>query len=294
VRLLTTELQQIQIGDDVIQLVAGVTMSRIAKTTAPCLSRSGRQIDQRPGRPGGGNGGRQSLRAEPLRRLQRRLALGAIVSREGPEGAVELDLEGFFKSRARLAFGTIVTTVRFPRPKSGDFRVPKVSHVKPKGAAVLSIAALVANDLEIKFLWDKISERPDAGAGSCYHHRQLRRIALERRSGTGHEVGHRADLRREARRAHRPCDHRHGGFRYRSAHCMGRFASRATHRIGNAVINDRRPTVLTAPMALARRVRMCPFRPSPMRSSTPSASASTVCRILRALQAKEGTQAAEA
>jgi CO/xanthine dehydrogenase FAD-binding subunit len=45
------------------------------------------------------------------------LALGAIVSMEGPEGAGELDLEGFFKSRARLAFGTIVTTV-LPGPRT--------------------------------------------------------------------------------------------------------------------------------------------------------------------------------
>jgi hypothetical protein len=53
-------------------------------------------------------------------------------------------------------------------------------------------------------------------------------------------------LRRDAGRAHRACDHRHGGFRYQSAHCMGTFASRGTHRIGNAVIaaaNDRRRTV---------------------------------------------------
>jgi len=53
-------------------------------------------------------------------------------------------------------------------------------------------------------------------------------------------------MRRDARRAHRACDHRHGGFRYQSAHCMGTFASRGTHRIGNSVIaaaNDWRPTV---------------------------------------------------
>ena len=149
VRLLAPELQQIQIGDDVIQLGAGVTMSRIAKTAALAfLTPVARSIGGPAVRAAATVGGNLFAPSPYGDFSVALLALGAIVSMEGPEGAGELDLEGFFKSRARLASGTIVTTVRFPRPKSGDFRFLKVSRVKPKGAAVLSIAALVstAND----------------------------------------------------------------------------------------------------------------------------------------------------
>jgi hypothetical protein len=76
------------------------------------------------------------------------LALDAVALIESPEALSELSLETFFQSRARLAAGFIVTGVRFARPSRGDFRFLKVSRVRPNGAAVLSIAAVVATEEE--------------------------------------------------------------------------------------------------------------------------------------------------
>jgi CO/xanthine dehydrogenase FAD-binding subunit len=42
-----------------------------------------------------------------------------------------------------LPSGTIVLAVSFPRPTTDTFRFLKVSRVKPKGAAVLSLAAVI-------------------------------------------------------------------------------------------------------------------------------------------------------
>jgi CO/xanthine dehydrogenase FAD-binding subunit len=101
VRLLTPELQQIQIGDDVIQLGAGVTMSRIAKTTALAfLAPVARSIGGPAVRAAATMGGNLFAPSPYCDFSVALLALGAIVSKEDPEGAVEVDLEGFCKSRA--------------------------------------------------------------------------------------------------------------------------------------------------------------------------------------------------
>ena len=149
----------------------------------------------------------------------------------------------------------------------------------------------------LKFLRDKISERPDVGTGSCYHHRQLRRIALQRRSGTGHEVGHRADLRRDARRAHRACDHRHGGIpiSVRTLHGDVRLPRYASHRQRRDRCRKRpAPDGPYGAKALARCVRMCPIANAVFDAVGVRVDSLPLTRNLRALQAKEGTQAAEA
>jgi xanthine dehydrogenase small subunit len=72
------------------------------------------------------------------------LALDATISVEGTDGASEFSAEAFFGARDSLAAGSIVTTVSFRRPAEGSFRYLKVSRVRPKGASVLSIAAVLS------------------------------------------------------------------------------------------------------------------------------------------------------
>jgi xanthine dehydrogenase small subunit len=142
VRLLAPELQQIEVGDDAVRLGAAVTMSRIARVpTLAFLAPVARSIGGPAVRAAATVGGNLFAPSPYGDFGVALLALDAVVAIEGPEGASELDLESFFKSRARLARGTIVTAVRFLRPQPGDFRFVKVSRVKPKGTAVVSLAA---------------------------------------------------------------------------------------------------------------------------------------------------------
>lgn len=65
------------------------------------------------------------------------LALGATVTLAG-SGARAVPIDDFLRDRDRPA-GAVVAAVTVPRPR--DFRFAKVSRVKPKGAAVIAIAA---------------------------------------------------------------------------------------------------------------------------------------------------------
>lgn len=67
------------------------------------------------------------------------LALDATVTRVGDRGG-EIDLRAFLAERDREP-RSIVAAVSIRRPASGAFRFVKVSRVKPKGIAVLCIAA---------------------------------------------------------------------------------------------------------------------------------------------------------
>jgi CO/xanthine dehydrogenase FAD-binding subunit len=145
VRLLTPEFQQIEVGNDVVRLGAGVTMTRIAQTpTLAFLAPVARSIGGPAVREAATVGGNLFAPSPYGDFGVALLALDALVAIEGPEGARELDLESFFESRARLARGTIVTAVCFLRPRPSDFRFVKVSRVKPKGTAVVSLAALLS------------------------------------------------------------------------------------------------------------------------------------------------------
>jgi xanthine dehydrogenase small subunit len=73
------------------------------------------------------------------------LALGAAVSVQSAYGARDVALEDFLLSRDRNA-GHLALAVSFERPADADaFRWRKASRVKPKGAAVVSIAAHLPN-----------------------------------------------------------------------------------------------------------------------------------------------------
>jgi xanthine dehydrogenase small subunit len=147
VRLVAPQLKQIDIADDAISLGAGVTMSAIAKAPAirflAPVARSIAGPAVRSAATVGGNLFAPSPYGDFGVAL---LALDAVVSIESPEGLREFGVETFFQSRGRLAAGSIVTAVRFPRPAPGEFRFVKVSRVKPKGAAVMSIAAVIATN----------------------------------------------------------------------------------------------------------------------------------------------------
>ena len=71
------------------------------------------------------------------------LALEAGVTIESGAGPEEIPLESFYARRGRLLAGSIVTAVSFARAGLSHLRFVKVSRVKPKGSAVLSIAAVV-------------------------------------------------------------------------------------------------------------------------------------------------------
>ena len=69
------------------------------------------------------------------------LALDAAVSVQSGYGARDMSMEEFLASRDRSP-GALVLGLSFDRPASADaFRFRKVARVRPKGAAVLSIAA---------------------------------------------------------------------------------------------------------------------------------------------------------
>jgi len=145
VRLLAPELKQIDVTDDMVRLGAGVTMSRIAKTPGLAfLAPVAKSIGGPAVRSAATVGGNLFARSPYGDFGVALLALDAVVSIASPEGFGEFDLETFFKSRTQLAAASIVTAVRFPRPMPDDFRFVKISRVKPNGAAVLSIAAVVS------------------------------------------------------------------------------------------------------------------------------------------------------
>ena len=71
------------------------------------------------------------------------LALDATVSMQGGYGGRDIPLEEFLAARERRTRG-LVAAVSLPRPAGPDvFRFRKVARVKPKGIAVLTIAAVL-------------------------------------------------------------------------------------------------------------------------------------------------------
>ena len=71
------------------------------------------------------------------------LALDATVAIQGGYGARDVPIEEFLAGRARLS-GGLVLAVSLPRPAGDDaFRYRKVARIRPKGAAVVTLAAHV-------------------------------------------------------------------------------------------------------------------------------------------------------
>jgi xanthine dehydrogenase small subunit len=71
------------------------------------------------------------------------LALDASVAMQGGYGPRDVPIEEFLAGRARLS-GGLVLSVSFQRPSGADaFRYHKIARIRPKGGAVLTLAAHV-------------------------------------------------------------------------------------------------------------------------------------------------------
>ncbi|WP_027578852.1 FAD binding domain-containing protein [Bradyrhizobium sp. Ai1a-2] len=69
------------------------------------------------------------------------LALDAVVSVQGGLGSRDMPIEEFLQTRERQT-GTLVLSVSFQKPASADaFRYRKIARIKPKGGAVITLAA---------------------------------------------------------------------------------------------------------------------------------------------------------
>jgi len=140
VRLRDPKLLLLDAAGETVRLGAGVTMAWIAREPALTFLAPVARAIGGPAVAAGGNLFAPSPYGDFGVAL---LALDAVISVEGTGGASELPAEAFFAARDNLAAGSIVTAVTFHRPPDGAFRYLKVSRVKPKGAAVVSIAAMV-------------------------------------------------------------------------------------------------------------------------------------------------------
>jgi xanthine dehydrogenase small subunit len=146
VRLRDPKLLLLDAGGDVVRLGAGVTMARIAAEPALAfLAPVARAIGGPAVRAAATVGGNLFAPSPYGDFGVALLALDATISIEDTGGARDVSAEAFFGARDALAAGSIVTAVSFRRPAKGAFRFLKVSRVRPKGASVLSIAAMVNN-----------------------------------------------------------------------------------------------------------------------------------------------------
>ncbi|MBO4224523.1 xanthine dehydrogenase family protein subunit M [Bradyrhizobium neotropicale] len=69
------------------------------------------------------------------------LALDAMISVQGGLGSRDVPIEEFLQTRERQT-GTLVLAVSFQKPASADaFRYRKIARIKPKGGAVITLAA---------------------------------------------------------------------------------------------------------------------------------------------------------
>ena len=132
-------LRQIQLHGDLLTLGAGVTMAEVmAHRETAFLSPVARLIGGPAIRNMATVGG-NLFAASPYGDFT--AALLALDAKIVPAGGAAMAIDTFLAERDRHV-GMIVASVQIPRPRdSGAFRFLKVSRVKPKGIAVLSIAA---------------------------------------------------------------------------------------------------------------------------------------------------------
>ncbi len=144
VRLADPALKRVEVTGDTVRLGAGVTMAGIlAHPDLACLASAARLVGGPAVRAAATVGG-NLFAASPYGDLGvALLALDATVHLADESGSTDQALAAFFATRASLPAGRIVVAVSFARPGSGGLRFLKVSRVKPKGAAVLTIAAVV-------------------------------------------------------------------------------------------------------------------------------------------------------
>ncbi len=137
VRSSDPELTRISTAGDHIEIGAGVTMSHIiAAREIDFLAPAARSVGGPAVRNMATVGG--NLFAEhPYGDFT--VALLALDARICMSGGGEQDIESFLT--ARESFSGLVTSVKVARPASNDFRYKKVTRIKPKGVAIMSLAA---------------------------------------------------------------------------------------------------------------------------------------------------------
>jgi xanthine dehydrogenase small subunit len=144
IRLRDPRLLLLDAAGETVRLGAGITMSRIASDPAlGFLAPVARAIGGPAVRSAATIGGNLFAPSPYGDFGVALLALDAAISVEGGGGVSEFPAEAFFGARDGLPAGSIVTAVTFRRPAEGAFRFFKVSRIKPKGASVLSIAAML-------------------------------------------------------------------------------------------------------------------------------------------------------
>jgi xanthine dehydrogenase small subunit len=144
VRLRDPNLLLVDAGDETVRLGAGVTMATIARERALTFLAPVAKVIGGPAVRAAATVGGNLFAPSPYGDFGvALLALDATISVADTGGMREFSAEAFFAARDTLAPGSIVTAVTFRRPAEGEFRYLKVSRVKPKGAAVLSIAAML-------------------------------------------------------------------------------------------------------------------------------------------------------
>ena len=147
VRLADSALKRVEVTEDTVRLGAGVTMAGIlAHPDLACLAPAAQHVGGPAVRAAATVGG-NLFAASPYGDLGvALLALEATVHLVDESGSTDQALGDFFATRASLPAGRIVVAVSFARPGSDGLRYLKVSRVKPKGAAVLTIAAVVGTE----------------------------------------------------------------------------------------------------------------------------------------------------
>ena len=145
VRLRDPKLLELDAAGETIRLGSGVTMSRIIREPALAFLAPVAKVIGGPAVRAAATVGGNLFAPSPYGDFGvALLALDATISVEGIEGASEFSAEAFFAARDGLAAGSIVTAVTSRRPAPGAFRYLKVSRVRPKGASVLAIAAVLS------------------------------------------------------------------------------------------------------------------------------------------------------
>lgn len=143
VRASDSRFREIRLEGDAVWIGAGVTMSAIARSRDTAFLAPAAQIVGGPAVRNMATVGGNLFATAPYGDFATALlALGAAVSVVGQAGR-GVPVDDFLRDRDRQQ-GTLVHAVSVPRPRDpAAFRFLKVSRVKPKGVALLSIAALL-------------------------------------------------------------------------------------------------------------------------------------------------------
>jgi CO/xanthine dehydrogenase FAD-binding subunit len=143
VRASDRALGRIDAGGPRIILGAGVTFARIlAERDLAFLHASARSIGGPAVRNMGTVGGNLFAPVPYGDFTVALLALDATVAVQGGFGTRDMPLEEFLLARERQHAGTLVLSVSCQRPASSDaFRYRKIARIKPKGGAVVTLAA---------------------------------------------------------------------------------------------------------------------------------------------------------